>query len=440
MTETHIYHKQIYKKTINKKSIVSVIGLGYVGLPLSLNLIKNKIPVIGIDTDYKKIIKLKKKTSYISTISSKILSKYEFNNLSTQYSIIKNSDIIIYCLPTPINKKKTPNLSILKNAIRLSAKNFKKGQLIILESTTYPGCTEELFLPLLKKLKFKIDNDIFLGYSPEREDPGNKRYNIRNVIKVVSGVGPNSLKLASKFYESSNIKVHKVSNIKTAEMTKLLENTYRNINIGYANEMKIICKKLNLDINEVINSAKTKPFGFTPFYPGPGIGGHCIPVDPHYLLWKLEKNKYFSNFIKASTKINDAMPKFIFKESFKILKKNFKNFRSIKVLFVGLAYKKNIDDLRESPSLALINEFINRKFLNIFYHDPFHKKGIPHNRNFNYTKIKYSNINKSTINKFDVIYLLTDHDDLNYPILNNANSIIFDTRNVLEKRPNIINL
>ena len=428
------------KKIIKKKAVVSIIGLGYVGLPLSLNFIQNGFNVIGIDQDPEKIISLKKKRSYISSIRSSYLKKYDFLHLSDSIKSIKNSDIIIYCLPTPINRSKKPNLKILRSAASFSAKFFSKGQMILLESTTYPGCTEDLFLPLLKKNNLDPDSNFFISYSPEREDPGNKEFSLSNTPKIVSGIGKNSLNLVSLLYENSNVRVHRTSNIKTAEMTKLLENTYRNINIGFVNEMKIICRKLDLNVNEIIQSAKTKPFGYMPFYPGPGVGGHCIPVDPHYLLWKLKKSNYVSKFIEISSKINDNMPNYIFNESFKIMSKRFKNPKELNILFIGLSYKKNIDDLRESPSLTLIKKFVDKKFSNLFYHDPFYSYKIPSTRNYSFSNIRYSGIDKEKLKNFQVIFLLTDHDNIKYDIFKQSNSLIFDTRNRIKKSMNVIQI
>ena len=430
-------YEVLLKKINNSRAIISVIGLGYVGLPLSINFIKNKFKVIGIDNDKKKINLLKKGESYISSISNNKLKKIKFDSLSSKFNSINTSDIIIYCLPTPIGNKKLPDLRILKRSIDQSKKFYKKGQLIILESTTYPGCTEDLFIPILKSLGFELESNFFLAYSPEREDPGNKNFNLKNTIKVVSGYGSKSLELSSNLYKKSKVKIHKTSSLKTAEMTKLLENTYRNVNIGFINEMKIICRKLNININEVIDSAKTKPFGFNAFYPGPGVGGHCIPVDPHYLLWKSKEVGINPKLIKQSSLVNDAMPKYIYLESCKILKKKFKKIENIKILFIGLSYKKNVNDLRESPSLKLIKIFKDKKFKDLFFYDPFYKK-IPITRKLNLQSINYLELNKNNIRHIDAIFLLTDHDSINYSLFHNLKSIIFDTRNKLNKNDNVI--
>ena len=385
----------------------------------------------------KKINLLKKGESYISSISNNKLKKIKFDSLSSKFNSINTSDIIIYCLPTPIGNKKLPDLRILKRSIDQSKKFYKKGQLIILESTTYPGCTEDLFIPILKSSGFELESNFFLAYSPEREDPGNKNFNLKNTIKVVSGYGSKSLELSSNLYKKSNVKIHKTSSLKTAEMTKLLENTYRNVNIGFINEMKIICRKLGININEVIDSAKTKPFGFNAFYPGPGVGGHCIPVDPHYLLWKSREVGINPKLIKQSSQVNDAMPKYIYLESCKILKKKFKKIENIKILFIGLSYKKNVNDLRESPSLKLIKIFKDKKFKDLSFYDPFYKK-IPITRNLNLQSINYLELNKNNIRHIDAIFLLTDHDSINYSLFDNLKSIIFDTRNKLNKNDNVI--
>lgn len=433
------HHEDLSQKINSRRAIISVIGLGYVGLPLSINFIKHKFKVIGIDNDKKKISLLKKGESYISSISKKKFNKIKFDSLSSKFNSINTSDIIIYCLPTPISNKKLPDLRILKRSIDQSKIFYKKGQLIILESTTYPGCTEDLFIPILKSLGFEIESNFFLAYSPEREDPGNKNFNLKNTIKLVSGYGFNSLELSSKLYKKSKVKIHKTSSLKTAEMTKLLENTYRNINIGFINEMKIISRKLEININEVIDSAKTKPFGFNAFYPGPGVGGHCIPVDPHYLLWKSKKVGINPKLIKHSLLVNEAMPKYIYLESCNILKKKFKKIKNIKILFIGLSYKKNINDLRESPSLELIKIFKDKKFKYLSFYDPYYKK-IPITRKLNLQSINYLELNKKNIKHIDTIFLLTDHDSINYSLFNNFKSIIFDTRNKLNKNENVISI
>ena len=433
------YYEVLLNKINSRRAIISVVGLGYVGLPLSYNFIKHKFKVIGIDNDKKKISSLKKGESYISSISNTKFKKIKFHSLTFNFNSISTSDIIIYCLPTPISNKKLPDLRILKKSIDKSKKFYKKGQLIILESTTYPGCTEDLFMPILKSLGFEIESNFFLSYSPEREDPGNKNFNLKNTIKVVSGYGYKSLELSSNLYKKSKVKIHKTSTLKTAEMTKLLENTYRNINIGFINEMKIICRKLDININEVIDSAKTKPFGFNAFYPGPGVGGHCIPVDPHYLLWKSKKVGINPKLIKHSSLVNDAMPKYIYSESCKILKKKFKKIKNIKILFIGLSYKKNINDLRESPSLELIKIFKEKNFKDLCFYDPFYKK-IPITRKLNLQSINYLELNKKNIKYVDTIFLLTDHDSINYSLFDNFKSIIFDTRNKLNKNDNIMTI
>tara|TARA_B100000963_G_C22635965_1_gene677626 strand:- start:12 stop:1331 length:1320 start_codon:yes stop_codon:yes gene_type:complete len=439
MRKNKNYFRHTLNKINNKSAIISIIGMGYVGLPLSINFINNKFNVIGIDNDDEKIRKLRNQKSYISSIPNKTIAKLNYTKLESDYVFIKDSDVVIFCLPTPINSKKLPDLRILKKATKTASKFFKKGQLVILESTTYPGCTEELFLPLFQKLNFVIDKNIFLAYSPEREDPGNKEFNLKNTTKVVSGIGQNSLNLVSELYKKSKVKIHKTSNIKTAEMTKLLENTYRNINIGFINEIKKICRSLNINVNNVINSAKTKPFGFTAFYPGPGIGGHCIPVDPHYLLWKLKKIGINSTLLRISSQINDTMPNYIYKESLKIIKKKFHKIKDINILFVGLSYKKNIDDLRESPSLDLIKIFKKNKFRNLFFYDPFYLK-IPLTRKVDLQSIRFVEFKKNRLTNFDVIFLLTDHDILNYNLFYKLKSLIFDTRNKLENKNNIYQL
>jgi UDP-N-acetyl-D-glucosamine dehydrogenase len=427
-------HKSIIlKKNNNKSSIIGVIGLGYVGMPLSLSFINSGLKVIGFDIDNLKIKQIKKKESYIWSISSKdiknALSKgFE---VTADYSKIRLVDIIIICVPTPLTKYGQPELKYLVQSINSIIPYIKKGQLISIESTTYPGTTEEELVPRLQKKGFTVGKDIYVCYSPEREDPGNESYSTRTIPKVVGGYSKDCLEVAVSTYLLAIKKVVPVSSIRIAEMTKLHENIYRLINIGLVNEMKMICDKMNIDIHEVIRAAKTKPFGFTPYYPGPGIGGHCIPIDPNYLTWKAKQFSIETRFITLAQTINKEMPQWILDKLLEELNKRGKILNNLKVLFIGIAYKKNIDDVRESPAIKLIKLFHENK-AKINYHDPCVKS-----YKFDFLKNKLHKSIKfqpNNISKYDLIIITTDHDNIDYKMLHKYAKLILDIRGKYSKK------
>jgi len=425
--------KFLKNKIISKEAKIAVIGLGYVGLPIFLNFLKKNFYVIGIDSDKKKIDLLNKGKSYIKHIKLKKILKIKKNyHFSSKFSDVKNSDIIIICLPTPLKKNFTPEMKYLRQSAKFLRNNIKKGQALILESTTYPGTTEEIYEPVIKSLNYNIGEEFFLMYSPEREDPGNKKFNIANTTKIVSGKTKNCIEIANLIYSSICKKIHSVPNIPTAEMTKLYENIFRSINIGLANEMKIILEKFNIDIYKVINAAKTKPFGFMPFYPGPGLGGHCIPIDPFLLSWKAKKKGLNTKFIKLSGVINRSMPLRVCKKVFKILKDN--KIKNNKILILGLSYKKNIDDIRESPALEIIKILKNKKF-KVDYSDPYFKQ-IPIMRNYK-LNLKNKIIKPSSLKAYAAVILVTDHDNFDYKLIKKYSNIIIDTRGKFKNSKNI---
>ena len=423
------YKKILIEKIRKKKAIIGIIGLGYVGLPLVNIFCKNKFNVIGFDIDKNKINLLKKGKSYIRHINNKIIRKNrKYFYCTSDFSKINKADVIILCLPTPVNKQKTPDLSYIINTIKNINQYLKFGQIIILESSTYPGSTKEIIFNLLKN-KFDIGRNYFIGYSPEREDPNNKKYNITNIPKLCSGSSNNCRIIISKLYAMIVKKVILMSNIEVTEFTKVFENTYRSINIALVNEMKLIAKKNGLNINEIIDAAATKPFGFQAFKPGPGVGGHCIPVDPYYLSWIAKKNKIKSNFINLAGQINDMMPHWIIKESLK--KRKIK-----KALLIGVTYKKNVDDIRQSPSLDFIN-ILRKKKIKVDYYDPYIK--ILKSRRL---KNSLKCINLSKISNYDIIYIVTDHDCIDFKYIKKNAKLIVDTRDVFktEIRDKIIKL
>ena len=434
-------HINFKNKILKKKNTICVMGLGYVGLPLAMAFSSSKIKTIGYDVNKKRVASLKKNKSYISSVENYILRRSQKNfNATSNIQDLKKSDIIIICVPTPINElSKIPNLNYVKEVISKLKTIDLSNKLIIFECTSYPGTTEEMFLPLVKQKKLILGDNIFLGYSPEREDPGNPSFSLekKNIPKVVSGFTNKCQELTSLVYKQITKKIIKVNNIKTAEFTKLLENIYRSINIGLINELSEISKKFDIDINESIIAAKSKPFGFQPFYPGPGVGGHCIPVDPHYLSWKAKKLGMDSKFIKLAGKINDNRPDVIFKNIKKKLSK--KKISLKKILFVGLAYKKNCDDIRNSPILKIINNFKNLKS-KIFCYDPYIKiKNFPFLKNK--INFQYHELNKKNLEFVDIVIIGTDHDKVNYNLIQKHSKLIFDTRNVFKfSEKNIIKL
>ena len=423
-------------KIENKTLVVGIIGLGYVGLPLSMTYCKKDFKVIGFDNDPKKINSLLNKKNYISDIDDEILSDMLSNKLflpTNEPKELSSCDVIFICVPTPITKNRVPDISYIKSATQIAVKYSKKGVCIILKSTTFPGTTEDIMVPLFENNYKKIDKDYFLSFSPERIDPGNKIWNSDNTPIVVGGVTKTSGQIAESIIKSVIPKVHKVSSSKIAEMEKLLENIFRSVNIALVNEMAQMCDRIGgIDIWEVINAAATKPFGFMPFRPGPGIGGHCIQVDPYYLSYCARGHDFHSEFIELAAKTNENMPHYVVDELIKFLIKNCKNIYSAKILFFGVAFKTNVSDTRNSPAIKII-ELLNRiGFKEIEYVDPFVDKISIGNK-------VYNNINnyKQKISEFDCCVISTDHTSFDYEFISSNANLIFDTRNVnIESRDN----
>ena len=420
---------ELYQKLINKNAHISIIGLGYVGLPLLLSLGKEGFKMSGIDIDSNKISDLKNNKSYISDISNdeliKKINAIKNINFSNKYDSIKTSDVIIICVPTPLNKTKDPDISYIINATEELAKYPLKHKLISVESTVYPGATEELILPKIIKTnpKLTVGSDFHLVFSPERVDPGQKYWNLKNTPKIVGGITNNCTEIGSTLYNTLCDTVIKVSSTRAAEMTKLLENTFRATNIGLVNEMAIISQKLNIDIWEIVEAAKTKPFGFMPFYPGPGLGGHCIPVDPRYLDWKLETLNSESKFIKLSEEINFSMPNFVVSRIKKIIKDI--NLKNPNILILGLAYKPNVSDIRESPALDII-KLLNQENINFSYNDP-----MVSSVNIDGKLYNSQNIDDDLLKNTDLGLITTDHSIYDWEHISNNLNYIFDTRNAL---------
>jgi len=416
--------KNLERLILTKKAKVGIFGLGYVGLPLALRFIKKKYTVYGFDTNHEKNKKLKSGISYIKNIPSKEIKK-NINKkffVSTKFNNVKFCDILVFCLPTPLKKNKHPDLSFLRNSIKSIKKFVRPGQLFSNESTSYPGTTEEVFLSLFKSKNLEVGKDVFLAFSPEREDPGNKYFNISNITKVISAKTNSCMYLTKIIYNSIVKKTFVVKNIKTAEMTKLLENTFRSINIGFINEMKIVCNKMDINIWDVVDAAKSKPFGFFPFSPGPGVGGHCIPIDPHYLVWKAKKYDSKIEFIDLATKINEDMPRYVSKIAYNSLK------GKKKIIIMGIAYKPDVDDYREAPSLEIIKILKTKYKLIVNYNDPY----IPTLR-LNNTLMKSKKLSYKNLAKYDATLILTNHSIYNKNLIYKHSNLIVDTRGVFRK-------
>lgn len=419
-------------KKINKKQIkLAVVGLGYVGFPLALEFINKRIKVIGIEINQGRLKNIAKNKSYISDISDQELKAANsggYFTASSDFSELKQCDCILICVPTPLKKKNLPDISFIQSAVKKVAQHVKKGALVILESTTYPGTTEEEILPIFQRQGLGHGEDFFLCFSPERIDPGNKKYPVHKIPKVIGGVSPESTQLAKAIYKIILNKVVPVSSARAAETVKLLENTFRLINIGLIDELSMMAHKMKIDIWEVIQAASTKPFGFMPFYPGPGVGGHCIPKDPLYLNWKANHFGFRSRFIKLASEVINFMPEYIVERIEKsLLKRNLK-LKNAKILVMGITYKKDIKDLRMSPSIDVLNSLKKHK-AQAAYFDPL----IPFLKlnGFDLKSIQYT---KNNIRKFDCILIATDHTKIDYSMLLKNARLIFDTRNVFKGR------
>lgn len=426
-------------KIINKTAIIGVIGLGYVGLPLAVESAVNGYKVIGFDIQEKKVNMINQGINYISDVENSILKEMvnkEMLSATSDFQFIKEVDIVIICVPTPLDKYQQPDISYVKSSTECVGKYLHEDTLVILESTTYPGTTEELIMPILEKESgMKCEKDFYLAFSPERVDPGNLIYKTKNTPKVVGGIGRKSTKTASIFYENVlESTIYEVSSPKVAEAEKILENTYRNINIGLINEMAIICNKMNINIWEVIDAANTKPYGFQAFYPGPGLGGHCIPLDPYYLTWKAKEYNYHTRLIETSGEINNYMPQYIVERSAKILNKFNKSLNGSKILVLGIAYKSDIDDYRESPALKII-ENLKNEGTDVKFFDPYIQ--VYRFENKDYYGVKLS---KEILNDSDLVVITTAHSKYDYNFIQQNSKFIFDTRNATKKLMNKENI
>lgn len=420
---------ELLEKIKTKRAKIGVVGLGYVGLPLALEFVRSGYCVTGIDKSKERVESLKKGESYVIDIRDEDIAQFVEKGLlhvTDDASVLSSLDVINVCVPTPLTKTKDPDMSYIINVGREIKKYMHRDQLFILESTTYPGTTEELVQPMLEEGGLKAGKDFYLAFSPERIDPGNKRYSIKNVPKIVGGVTQQCTDLACALYSQIIETIVPVSSPKVAEMVKLLENTFRSVNIALVNEIAIMSEKLGIDVWEVIDAAKTKPFGFMSFYPGPGLGGHCIPIDPLYLSWVAKKNGFELRFIALADQINSAMPEFVVEKITDALNSVEKSVKGSNIHILGVAYKRDVNDVRESPALEIMN-ILRLKGAKVTYTDPY----IPE-IDSQELSIKSKPLSKEFLSKIDCSVIVTDHSNFNYDLIVSHSKLIVDTRNALK--------
>ena len=421
--------QQMISKLQNKEARLGILGLGYVGLPLAVSFAKAGFRVIGFDLDEDKVASVNEGDSYIIDISSEDLAtvvKSGHLKATTDFSLLSEVDSVNICVPTPLGKTRDPDISYIQAAVGSISESMHKGMLVILESTTYPGTTEEVILPILSENGLEVGKDFFLAFSPERVDPGNPTYNTINIPKVVGGVTPNCTKVASNLYGQVMETVVPVSSVRVAETVKLLENTFRSVNIGLVNEIALMCSAMDIDVWEVIDGAATKPFGFMPFYPGPGLGGHCIPIDPFYLSWKAKQAGSEARFIDLAGQVNSYMPKHVLKLVTSALNDRRKSVNGSKVLVVGVAYKPGIDDMRESPALDIL-EMIHSLGGEASWFDP-HVESLPSAISAD----RLGELSPEAIGGFDAVVIVTPHPSVDHTVLLGAGPVVIDTRNALK--------
>ncbi len=422
-------------KIQKKKARIGVVGLGYVGLPIAVGYASKGFLTIGIDTDEEKVKNLNQGKNYILDVDSEKLKKLvKAGKLSAtnDYSCVSTLDVIFICVPTPLKENKDPDISFILNSGENIAKKLRPGQLIILKSTTFPGTTEKYLLPILESTGLKVGKDFFLAFSPERIDPGNKKWTVENIPVIVGGVTPTCTELAELAIKQVSKNVHRVSSPRVAEMAKLLENIFRSVNIALVNELAQLCDRIGgIDIWEVIEAASTKPFGFMPFYPGPGIGGHCILVDPYYLSWLARAYDFHTKFIEIAAETNEYMPFYVANLVLKELSNIPKTIKDANILFLGVAFKRNVNDTRLSPALKIMEILINDGAGNIYYNDPF----VPEIQ-INGVRLKSIELNAENLKKFDIVIITTDHTSYDFEFIAKNSKVIIDTRNATGKIKN----
>lgn len=411
---------------------VGIIGLGYVGLPLMWTFYKNDMQVIGFDIDQFKVDCIRDGVSYIKHLGSdkmKELSKSDLCEATTDFSRLREPDALLMCVPTPLSTQRDPDMSFVEETTKTISKHLRKGQLVILESTTWPGTTEELIIPILETESGLIaGEDFYVAYSPEREDPGNANFNTSKIPKVVGGHGADALKLACALYDTSIVKTVPVTDTKTAEAVKLTENIFRSVNIALVNELKVVYGEMGIDVHEVLDAADTKPFGFMKFTPGPGLGGHCIPIDPFYLTWKAREFEQDTKFIELAGQINTYMPKYVVQKTLEALNSHKKSINGSKILLIGLAYKPDVDDDRESPTYKLM-DYYSEMGASVSYYDPFVPVIKKSREHAHWAGTKSVAWNKEIIQDFDIVVISTNHSEINYQELVEWSNLIVDTRN-----------
>lgn len=423
---------KLLKMIEDRSAVIGIIGLGYVGLPLAIHFGQKGFKIIGFDLDTRKIDKLFQGESYIKHIPiepiNEMIDQQKFD-ATTDFSRLSEADCILICVPTPLTDKMDPDLSYLLQTTETISKYLRHGQLIILESTTYPGTTEEMMLPRLEATDMRVGHDFFLAFSPEREDPGNKQFTAVNTPKVVGGVTGACLNVAAALFNCITRAVP-VSSTRAAELSKLLENTYRAVNIALVNELKILAHRMDIDLFEVIHASATKPFGYTPFYPGPGLGGHCIPIDPFYLSWKAKEFDFATRFIQLAGEINVSMPYYVIERTAESLNNSKKSLNGSRILILGMAYKKDVDDDRESPGFAVMKMLL-AKGAQVIYNDPWIPELKP-SRKYDF-KMKSVPLTPETLSKADAVIILTDHSDYDFAEIVKHANLVIDTRNATAK-------
>jgi UDP-N-acetyl-D-glucosamine dehydrogenase len=427
---------QLLSKVQNREYKVGIIGLGYVGLPLMWTFHKKGLPVLGFDIDESKISAIRSGTPYIKHLGAdmmQLLSQSERCEATSDFSRLSEVDAILMCVPTPLNHHREPDMSYVVETTKTVSKHLQSGHLVILESTTYPGTTEEVMIPILEEASgLKAGVDFYVAYSPEREDPGNPNFNTERIPKVVGGHGAEALQLAKALYDVAIIETVPVTDCKTAEAVKLTENIFRSVNIALVNELKVVYQAMGIDVHEVLEAAATKPFGFMKFTPGPGLGGHCIPIDPFYLTWKAREFGVNTRFIELAGEVNTAMPQYVVDQSIKALNSHKKALNGSKVLLMGLAYKPNVDDMRESPTFVLM-EILETFGAEVSFYDPYIPEIAPTREHAIYTGMRSVDWDEETIRSFDLAIIATDHNDVDYTQLLAWSKLVVDSRNVYKQ-------
>ena len=433
-------HLELKDKIVNRQATIGIIGLGYVGLPLVIHFARAGFSTLGFDADPHKVSELNLGRSYIHHIKSDDIAAFRTSRGEQQrplfeatddFARLAEPDALLICVPTPLNRNREPDLKYVEAVTRDVSKTLRPGQLISLESTTYPGTTDDVMLPIVGSNGLKVGKDFFLVYSPEREDPNNGGHNLYNTPKVVGGITENCLDLGETLYSQVVKEVVPVSSTKVAEMTKLMENIYRAVNIALVNELKVLSHRMGIDICEVINAAKTKPFGFQAFYPGPGLGGHCIPIDPFYLTWKAREYDFSTRFIELAGDINISMPYYVIDRTIQALNSRGKSIKGANVLVIGIAYKKDVDDMRESPSLKLIELLLHQGAV-VDYHDPYIPV-MPTTRQHNFD-MRSVPLTPENVASYDVVLIATDHSCLDFDRIASQAALVVDTRNAVNGR------